>query len=134
MSIDVQHPYQRSDLHNTPDSLYFNSSLRAYQDTTLQEVTMVDTDSIGWKAFRDNASIKNLVKEGIQVDLIKLEPNSQFDEHVHESAEWIYVLKGSFSDEKGTYSKGHFVVNEKGSKHATKSGAEGCEVIVIKRS
>ena len=93
---------------------------------------MVDTNSIEWQKFRDNASIKNLTKENVQIDLIKLEPNSQFDEHVHDNAEWIYVLKGSFSDEKGTYSQGHFVTAEKGSKHATKSGEEGCEVLVVK--
>ena len=93
---------------------------------------MVDTNSIEWQSFRENAGIKNLTKENIQVDLIKLEPNSQFDEHVHEAAEWIYVLKGLFSDEKGSYSQGHFVINEKGSKHATKTNAEGCEVLVIK--
>lgn len=93
---------------------------------------MVDTNSIEWKSFRDKASIKNLTKEGIQVDLIKLEPNASFDEHVHEKAEWIYIIKGEVTDENGTSSAGHFVINKKGSKHATKSGPEGCEVLVIK--
>jgi len=30
-------------------------------------------------------------------------------------------------------SKGHFIIAEKGSKHSTKSGPEGCQVIVVKQ-
>lgn len=93
---------------------------------------MTNTNQIPWQTFRENASIKNLTNEDIQIDIIKLEPNSQFDEHVHEKSEWIYVLNGTFSDENGTYSKGHFVTAKKESKHATKSEEEGCEVLVIK--
>ena len=93
---------------------------------------MVDTKSLEWKNFRKNASIKNLTSEGVQIDLIKLEPNSHFDEHIHERTEWLYVLEGSFTDENGEYSQGHFVIAKKGSKHSTKSGKEGCKVLVIK--
>ncbi len=93
---------------------------------------MVDTNSIEWNKFRDHASIKNLTKDNIFIDLINLDPNSSFDEHVHENDEWVFVLKGSFSDENGTYSKGHFIVGKKGSKHSTKTGPDGCQVILIK--
>jgi len=93
---------------------------------------MVDTGSIEWEAFRDNASIKNLSKQDVEINLIKLEPNSQFDEHSHEKTERIYILEGSYSDERGEYSKGHFVIAEKNSTHKTKSGPNGCEVLVAK--
>jgi anti-sigma factor ChrR (cupin superfamily) len=92
----------------------------------------IDLNSLDWKKFRDGASIKSLANEGIQVDLVKLEPNVQFDEHVHAEAEWMYVLSGEFSDEEGVYSKGNFVSNKKDSRHATKSGKEGCSILVIK--
>ena len=95
---------------------------------------MTDTKSLNFQPFRDNASIKNLSKEGVVIDIIKLEPNSSFDEHVHEEPEWLYVLDGSFSDKNGVYSKGHYVFNAQGSKHATKSGEKGCEVLVIKQA
>ena len=39
---------------------------------------MVDTNSIEWRNFRENARIKNLTKENI-----------------HDNAEWMFVLKGS---------------------------------------
>ena len=93
---------------------------------------MVDINSIKWQKFRDNAHIKELTKEKIKIDIIKLKPNSQFDAHIHKNTEWIYVLKGSFRDEEGTYSRGHFITAEKGSKHTTKSGNKGCEVLVVK--
>ena len=93
---------------------------------------MVDTKTIQWEKFRENASIKNLSLKDVSVDLIKLEPNSQFDEHVHLETEWMYILKGSFSDKNGVYEQGCFVTNDKGSKHATKSGSDGCELLVIK--
>jgi len=60
---------------------------------------MVDTNSIEWQKFRDGASIKNLAKENVEINLIKLDANSTFDEHTHEKTEWIYVLQGSYSDE-----------------------------------
>jgi len=94
---------------------------------------MVDTDLIEWQKFRDNASIKNLTNENVEINLIKLEPNSKFDEHSHDKTEWIFILEGSYSDEKGTYSKGHFVIAEKGSKHSTKTGPDGCKVLVVKQ-
>jgi putative transcriptional regulator len=93
---------------------------------------MTDTNSISWDKFRENANIKNLSDKDIKVDLIKLKPNAQFPEHTHEETEWLYILEGKFSDQNGTYSKGHFVINEKGSKHATKSGPNGCLVLSIK--
>ena len=93
----------------------------------------MDTNLLEWQKFRDNAYVKSLSKENVEVNLIKLEPNSTFDEHSHEKTEWIFILEGSYSDEKGTYYKGHFIIAEKGSKHSTKSGPEGCQVIVVKQ-
>ncbi len=92
----------------------------------------MDTQNINWEKFREGAEIKHLNEDEVQVSLVKLEPNVKFDEHAHETAEWIYVLGGSFSDAAGEYAAGHFVTSAKGSKHATQSGAEGCELLLIK--
>ena len=92
----------------------------------------MDSNAIDWQKLKENVSIKNLSKEKLQIDLFKLEPNASFDEHEHEQTEWLFILKGEYSDQNGTYSAGHFVVNPKGSKHATKSGPQGCELLVIK--
>ena len=92
----------------------------------------MDTEKLPWQPLRENVFHKHLARDEskkFQVDLIKLEPNVKFKEHSHPDVEWIYVLKGKMSDERGTYSKNDFIVNEKGSKHSVTSGKEGCEIL-----
>jgi len=100
----------------------------------MNSINKIKSGDILWQKFRENADIKNLSDDKLKIDLIKLAPNASFDEHSHETAEWLYIIAGAYSDEYGTYSKGDFVINEKGSSHATKSGNEGCVVLAIKRS
>jgi len=92
---------------------------------------MVDTNKIDWVKINENVSHKDLIKEDVEIKMIKLDPNTKFAEHTHEKNEWVYILKGSYTDHNGTYTKGHFINNKKGSIHSVQTGEEGCEVLMI---
>ena len=92
----------------------------------------MDTKKLPWKKLRKNVFCKHLAKDttkNFQIDIIKLEPNIKFEEHSHPDVEWVYILQGSMSDERGEYVQGNFIVNPKGSKHIVTSGEEGCEIL-----
>ena len=61
---------------------------------------------------------------------MKLDPNFTFAEHTHPDIEWVYVLKGGFSDHRGIFKKGDFLLNEVGTTHTAKTGKEGAELLV----
>ena len=81
----------------------------------MNPINKIQLSDLPWKPFRENANIKNLTDRELKIDMIKLAPNANFDEHSH-----------------GTYTRGDLIINEKGSIHATKSGNEGCAILSIK--
>ncbi len=95
----------------------------------------IDTKTISWKKIkgRKGTSVKHLQrdkKRNFQIDLMRLDPNLTFNQHSHPDIEWIYILKGGFSDHRGNFKRGDFILNKLGSIHTTKTGAEGAEFIV----
>ena len=64
-----------------------------------------------------------------QIDKICLAPNAKLSPHFHPDVEWIFVLRGEFIDERGTFRAGDFFVNERDSVHTVCSGAKGCDLL-----
>ena len=64
-----------------------------------------------------------------QIDKIHLAPNIKLSPHMHPDVEWIFILNGEFSDERGTFRAGDFFINEKNSIHTVKTGKNGCELL-----
>ena len=92
----------------------------------------MNTNDLPWKTLREHIVHKHLVRDeqkNLQMDIIKLPPDFTFGEHMHPEAEWIYILKGSFSDERGIVQAGDFLINDKNSKHTVTTGKEGCEIL-----
>ena len=92
----------------------------------------MNTKNLPWKKLRENVFFKNLARnedKNFQIDIIKLEPNIKFPEHVHPDVEWIYILEGSMADERGEFFVNHFIINEKNSKHTVVSGEKGCTIL-----
>jgi anti-sigma factor ChrR (cupin superfamily) len=92
----------------------------------------MNTKKIPWKKLRENVYHKPLARDeekNLQIDIIKLEPNIQYKEHLHPDIEWVYILKGSMSDENGNYNSGDFIINQKNSKHTVTAGENGCEIL-----
>lgn len=93
---------------------------------------MTDTIKMPWEKMRNKVFVKRLArddKRDFQIDIIKLEPNTTYTKHIHEDIEWVYVLKGNFTDEYGTFKEGDFKLNPKNSFHSIITGNAGCELI-----
>ncbi|MFH1276340.1 MAG: cupin domain-containing protein [Candidatus Woesearchaeota archaeon] len=94
---------------------------------------MVNTKDINWEILQENVRIKTLARDkarGLQISIMNLGKNVKRP-HIHPDIEWVYVLRGSFSDENGRYEQGYFLANEKGSKHTLIVGQDGCELILV---
>jgi anti-sigma factor ChrR (cupin superfamily) len=61
--------------------------------------------------------------------IVRYQPGSKFQMHIHELGEEIFVLDGIFSDETGHYDAGTYVMNPPGSAHAPFSES-GCTLFV----
>lgn len=64
-----------------------------------------------------------------ELALLRYQVGARVDAHVHPGEERILVLRGSQSDERGTYRPGSLVVNPVGSRHAVWSD-DGCLVLI----
>tara|TARA_Y100000310_G_scaffold328540_1_gene396827 strand:- start:1779 stop:2090 length:312 start_codon:yes stop_codon:yes gene_type:complete len=93
---------------------------------------MVNTKDINWET-KGKVRIKTLAEDkerGLKFSMMSLDQNVRRP-HMHPDIEWVYVLKGSFSDENGVYHQGHFLENKKGSQHTLVVGSEGCELVLV---
>lgn len=91
-------------------------------------------DSDDWLPLRENIWRKPLAADpvkGIQMDLIRIEPNFKDRPHTHDGFEWVYILEGGFTDQKGVHRKGDFIVNTTEGIHQVSTGEEGCILLIV---
>ena len=91
-----------------------------------------DITSLEFGNLRDGVEIHVLHEalDGARVAILRYRPGAEVPSHRHEGYEYIYVLQGEQSDERGSYGAGSFVVNEPGVSHRVRSKA-GCVVLII---
>ncbi len=91
-----------------------------------------DIDSLPFKALQVGVDIHVLheAADGARVALLRYQPGASVPAHRHQGFEYIYVLQGEQSDERGSYSAGSFVVNEPDTVHGVSSPL-GCVVLII---
>ena len=65
----------------------------------------------------------------ISTTLVEFQPDSHFDEHIHDHGEELFVIEGTFSDEYGDYPEGTYIRNPNGTKHSPFS-KNGCKLFV----
>ena len=65
----------------------------------------------------------------ISTTLVEFQPDSRFDEHIHDHGEELFVIEGTFSDEYGDYPEGTYIRNPNGTKHSPFS-KNGCKLFV----
>lgn len=86
-----------------------------------------------FEPFRPGVEICHLYRsadpEGPALALLRYAPGAAVPVHEHVGIETVCVLKGSQSDERGTYAAGDVVVNAPGSRHSVRS-EEGCVVLI----
>ena len=68
--------------------------------------------------------------DGARVAILRYAPGAEVPVHRHDGHEYIYVLEGEQSDERGSYAAGSFVVNEPGMTHRVVSKT-GCTVLIL---
>ena len=90
-------------------------------------------NDIKWKqVYKGFSEYTPDIQDDDELKLIKMEPGSSVPLHSHGGKEYILVLKGSFRDEYGTYSKGDIQINDQKIKHTPiASNDEGCVCLTI---
>jgi len=91
-----------------------------------------DIQSLRFQDLRDGVEIHVLheAPDGARAAILRYRPGAEVPPHRHEGYEYIYVLEGAQSDERGSYSAGSFVVNAPGHTHRVRSET-GCVVLII---
>jgi anti-sigma factor ChrR (cupin superfamily) len=95
----------------------------------------IDTDTMAWQASpAPGVDRKRLFRNGPQesgrvTSIVRYAPGSQFPSHPHPEGEEIYVLSGVFSDVRGDWPAGSYLLNPEGFEHSPGS-APGCVLFV----
>ena len=91
-----------------------------------------DVGALPFHDLRDGVEIHVLheAPDGAKVAILRYRPGAEVPAHRHEGYEYIYVLEGEQSDERGSYEAGSFVINEPGVSHRVQS-KRGCVVLII---
>jgi anti-sigma factor ChrR (cupin superfamily) len=98
----------------------------------LRSLRAEDLASLSFSELRPGVDIHVLHEEaeGARVAVLRYAPGAVVPEHLHEGYEYIYVLEGEQSDERGSYGAGSFVVNAPGVTHRVTS-SRGCTVLIL---
>ena len=92
----------------------------------------ININNIKVEAFKKGVSKKLLARDenrNFQIDFIRLDPCAKLSKHIHPDVEWVYVIKGSMSDERGSFNTGDFFTNPISSEHSVTSGPDGCDIL-----
>jgi anti-sigma factor ChrR (cupin superfamily) len=87
-----------------------------------------------WENLREGIDRKELAVEeelGIRADLIRIKANFCDVEHIHHGFEWVYIIEGGFSDDRGQHKAGEFIINSTEGIHQVKTGDEGCLLLIV---
>ena len=79
--------------------------------------------------FRRRVHLVGEVESGQVTSVVRFEPGAKFRGHDHPEGEEILVLEGVFSDERGDWTAGSYLLNPEGFRH-TPASAPGCKLFV----
>ncbi len=85
--------------------------------------------SPGGEVLRKRLHRVGEAESGQVTSLVRFEPGASFPAHDHPGGEEILVLEGTFSDERGDWPPGPYLLNPEGYRHAPYS-TEGCLLFV----
>jgi anti-sigma factor ChrR (cupin superfamily) len=90
-----------------------------------RESSSVEADATEWQECgADGFLLKALMEDpdaGLKTWLMKVEPGAFAASHAHAEVEQIYVLEGSFYDQRKTYHAGEYIVRAPGAMHTAGS-------------
>jgi anti-sigma factor ChrR (cupin superfamily) len=100
-------------------------AVRVVVDTTRMEWTASPSRTVA----RKRVHLVGPAEEGQVTSVVRYEPGSTFPAHDHPDGEEIFVLEGVFSDERGDWPAGTYLLNPEGFRHAPYS-RPGCVLFV----
>ncbi|MEM7007696.1 MAG: cupin domain-containing protein [Thermodesulfobacteriota bacterium] len=89
----------------------------------MSKYVSVDTNQIKWQespsgsVWRKRLHLVGPAEAGQVTSLVMYEANSDFHAHAHPGGEEILVLGGTFSDERGDFKAGTYLLNPEGYEH-----------------
>jgi len=92
-----------------------------------------DSPDFKWQAFRKGVDILPLYgnpTQGCSSALLRYQPGARIPRHLHVGLEFLFILHGSQSDERGEYCKGTLLINPVDTSHEIFS-REGCVVLAV---
>ncbi len=96
-----------------------------------QESVRIDTANEPWRpGLVPGLQVMPLHQFGAEnVALVRWQPGTVFQPHVHSGGEEIFVMQGVFHDEHGAYPQGTWLRSPPGSRHSPFT-PEGCTILV----
>lgn len=83
-------------------------------------------ESLHWNKLPGGISLANLALDRkAQCDFLYMKPGSQIPRHKHQGIEITLVLDGTFTDDRGDYHRGDFILRSGEDSHGA-SSEEGC--------
>lgn len=103
-------------------------------NTDLSVVVAINAATRPWEASpSETVWRKSFYRKGGETgpvtSLVRYDAQSSFARHEHPEGEEIFVLEGVFSDDRGDYPVGSFLLNPPGFAHSPRS-ASGCKLLV----
>ena len=92
-------------------------------------VTFIDTKLLSWIKEPINGRFHKTI--GKCTTLVKINPNTTWDEHIHPNGEEFFILNGKWTDKYGNFTKYNYIRNYIGSKHEPIIGNQGCIIMAI---
>jgi anti-sigma factor ChrR (cupin superfamily) len=101
----------------------------------LKESVVVDTNEMSWTesksagVWRKRLHLVGSEEKGQVTSIVRYDASSSFPAHDHPKGEEILVLSGVFSDERGDWPAGSYLLSPQGFRHKPFS-KDGCELLV----
>lgn len=99
------------------------------QPTVRRAASMPWTASPAPGVWRKRLEHHGPAESGQVTSLVRYDPGAAFAHHDHPDGEEIYVLSGTFSDERGDFGAGSYLLSAQGFRHAPFSKS-GCTIFV----
>lgn len=93
-------------------------------------------DDLPWQPSKlaPGLSVKDVaVTDGLELQLVRLDPGARIPVHTHESPEFIYVLEGELIIGEERLGGGGASVASVGSKHSDVRSETGCVFVLVDR-
>lgn len=100
------------------------------------QLLSVRCEDLPWKpsSFFTGVFVKDVtITDGLEMQIVRLEPGARIPLHTHECPEFIYVLEGELILNGRHLSQGWASVASKGSVHSDVHSESGCIFVLVDR-